>query len=61
MRITAGQEPMKNKLIRIGHMGHYTDADILDVVAAGARLPRKSTFFWPKPRTGMVIRPHDLA
>jgi aspartate aminotransferase-like enzyme len=34
MRITAGQEPMKSKLLRIGHMGHYTDADILDVVAA---------------------------
>jgi aspartate aminotransferase-like enzyme len=34
MRITAGQEPMKSKLIRIGHMGHYTDADILDVVIA---------------------------
>jgi uncharacterized protein (DUF1015 family) len=27
------------------------------VVAAGGRLPRKSTYFWPKPRTGMVIRP----
>jgi uncharacterized protein (DUF1015 family) len=27
------------------------------VVAAGGRLPQKSTYFWPKPRTGMVIRP----
>ena len=34
MRITAGQEPMKSKLIRIGHMGFYRDADILDVVGA---------------------------
>jgi uncharacterized protein (DUF1015 family) len=27
------------------------------VIAAGSRLPQKSTYFWPKPRTGMVIRP----
>jgi uncharacterized protein (DUF1015 family) len=25
----------------------------------GERLPRKSTFFWPKPRTGMVFMPLD--
>jgi uncharacterized protein (DUF1015 family) len=30
---------------------------ILEVVEAGDRLPRKSTFFWPKPRTGMVMMP----
>ena len=29
------------------------------VVAGGGRLPQKSTYFWPKPRTGMVIRPLD--
>ncbi|HEY2804131.1 MAG TPA: hypothetical protein VGJ67_09480, partial [Actinomycetota bacterium] len=34
---------------------------IRDVVDAGRRLPEKSTYFWPKPRTGMVIRPLDLA
>ena len=27
------------------------------VVAAGGRLPQKSTYFWPKPRTGLVLRP----
>ena len=26
------------------------------VVERGDRLPQKSTYFWPKPRTGMVIR-----
>ena len=26
------------------------------VVQRGERLPQKSTFFWPKPRTGMVMR-----
>ncbi len=34
MRIAGGQEPMKGKLFRLGHMGHYGDADILDLVAA---------------------------
>jgi uncharacterized protein (DUF1015 family) len=29
------------------------------VVTRGWMLPEKSTFFWPKPRTGMVIRPFD--
>jgi uncharacterized protein (DUF1015 family) len=29
------------------------------VVERGERLPQKSTWFWPKPRTGMVIRPLD--
>ena len=25
----------------------------------GVRMPQKTTFFWPKPRTGMVFRPLD--
>jgi hypothetical protein len=38
-----------------------TDAlTIRSVVDAGGRLPQKSTFFWPKPRTGMVLRPHRV-
>jgi uncharacterized protein (DUF1015 family) len=32
-------------------------ATIRSVVDHGDRLPQKSTFFWPKPRTGLVIRP----
>jgi uncharacterized protein (DUF1015 family) len=32
---------------------------IRDVVARGGRLPQKSTFFYPKPRTGLIIRPLD--
>jgi uncharacterized protein (DUF1015 family) len=27
------------------------------VIERGERLPEKSTYFWPKPRTGMVLRP----
>jgi hypothetical protein len=32
---------------------------VRDVIAAGDRLPQKSTYFWPKPRTGLVIRAFD--
>jgi uncharacterized protein (DUF1015 family) len=32
-------------------------ADVADVARAGARMPRKSTLFVPKPRTGLVLRP----
>ena len=34
MRIAGGQEPMKGKLFRLGHMGCYRDEDIRDLVAA---------------------------
>ena len=32
--------------------------DVATVARAGARMPRKSTLFLPKPRTGLVLRPH---
>jgi uncharacterized protein (DUF1015 family) len=31
--------------------------NVRSVVRTGRRLPQKSTYFWPKPRTGLVIRP----
>jgi uncharacterized protein (DUF1015 family) len=34
-------------------------SDVAAVARAGARMPRKSTLFVPKPRTGLVLRPHD--
>jgi hypothetical protein len=34
-------------------------ADVAAVARAGARMPRKSTLFVPKPRTGLVLRPID--
>jgi uncharacterized protein (DUF1015 family) len=34
-------------------------ADVAAVARVGARMPRKSTLFVPKPRTGLVMRPHD--
>jgi uncharacterized protein (DUF1015 family) len=38
-----------------------TAAEIRAVVERGERLPEKSTYFWPKPRTGMVMMPLDPA
>lgn len=34
-----------------------TPERIREVVQRGERLPQKSTYFWPKPRTGMVLMP----
>ncbi len=34
-------------------------ADVAAVARANARMPRKSTLFVPKPRTGLVLRSHD--
>lgn len=33
---------------------------IRTVVDRGGRLPQKSTYFWPKPRTGLLIRPFEV-
>ncbi|GGK84224.1 hypothetical protein Sme01_28520 [Sphaerisporangium melleum] len=34
-------------------------ADVLAIAAGGERVPRKSTSFGPKPRTGLVLRTFD--
>ncbi len=34
-----------------------TPGRVLTAIERGERLPRKSTFFWPKPRTGMLFMP----
>jgi len=34
MRIAGGQAPMAGRLFRLGHMGHYRDGDIRDLLAA---------------------------
>jgi uncharacterized protein (DUF1015 family) len=36
-----------------------TTERIREVIDRGERLPQKSTYFWPKPRTGMVMMPVD--
>ncbi len=34
-----------------------TPARLVAAIERGERLPRKSTFFWPKPRTGLLFMP----
>ena len=51
--VTAG-EAQAGVLLRPVAMGHIAAA-----AAAGRRLPEKTTFFAPKPRTGMVFRRFD--
>jgi len=34
-----------------------TPERVRDAIERGERLPRKSTFFWPKPRTGLLFMP----
>jgi uncharacterized protein (DUF1015 family) len=34
-------------------------AEIVAVAAAGDAMPQKSTYFYPKPVTGLVINPHE--
>ena len=36
-----------------------TPERIRAVIQRGERLPQKSTYFWPKPRTGMIMLPVD--
>jgi uncharacterized protein (DUF1015 family) len=36
-----------------------TPERIHEAIETGVRLPQKSTYFWPKPRTGMVLMPLD--
>jgi uncharacterized protein (DUF1015 family) len=45
-----------------GYFLPATDArTIRRLVERGERLPEKSTFFWPKPRTGLLLRTLDMA
>jgi uncharacterized protein (DUF1015 family) len=37
-----------------------TTPDVIrKVIQRHGRLPQKSTYFWPKPRTGLVLMPLD--
>jgi uncharacterized protein (DUF1015 family) len=56
----AAEEAVRRGEAAAAYLLPATDAaTIRSVVDRGDRLPQKSTFFWPKPRTGLVIRPHD--
>jgi uncharacterized protein (DUF1015 family) len=52
------------RAVRDGAVAAYllpgtTPERIRAVVERGERLPQKSTYFWPKPRTGMALMPLD--
>ena len=34
--------------------------EVVDAALAGRVMPPKSTLFWPKPRTGLLLRDHHL-
>ena len=56
----AAEEAVRDGTAVAGYLLPATDAaTIRRVVSRGERLPEKSTFFWPKPRTGLVLRPLD--
>jgi uncharacterized protein (DUF1015 family) len=58
----AAEEAVRSGRAAAAYFLPPTDAStIRSVVEKGDRLPQKSTFFWPKPRTGLVLRPHDPA
>ncbi len=51
---------VQNGTAEIAYLLPPTTPDrIRKVVERGERLPQKSTFFWPKPRTGMALMPLD--
>jgi uncharacterized protein (DUF1015 family) len=31
---------------------------VIDIALAGDVMPQKSTYFWPKPLSGLVVNPH---
>jgi uncharacterized protein (DUF1015 family) len=56
------EEAVRDGRARIAFFLPATAAtSIRSVIDRGDTLPQKSTYFWPKPRTGMVIRPLDDA
>jgi uncharacterized protein (DUF1015 family) len=58
----AAEEAVRDRTAVAAYFLPATDAaTIRSVVDGGGQLPQKSTFFWPKPRTGLVIRRHQPA
>lgn len=57
-------EDVQEKLEAVEGVGVLVKATpldaVLEVAGNGELLPRKSTFFLPKPASGMVLRPHDV-
>ncbi len=62
LRFTHSAEAAEHAVHSGGAVAAYilpptTPEVVLAAAGHGDRLPRKSTFFWPKPRTGLVLMP----
>ncbi|HXF72078.1 MAG TPA: DUF1015 domain-containing protein [Actinomycetota bacterium] len=57
--VAAEQAVRERRAVAAYFLPPTTAERIRAVVEGGGRLPEKSTFFWPKPRTGVVIRALD--
>jgi uncharacterized protein (DUF1015 family) len=56
----AAEDAVRRREAAAAYLLPPTNAEtIRSVVERGHTLPQKSTFFWPKPRTGMIMRPFD--
>ena len=56
----AAEEAIRSRSAATAYLLPSTSPEaIRSVIDAGGRMPQKSTYFWPKPRTGLVLRPLD--
>ena len=55
-RAIAQADAARPRAVRRSSATRCAAADVYAVAAGGERLPRKSTSFAPKPRTGLVLR-----
>lgn len=54
--VAAAQEVLRGERQLALFLAHTPVAQLLGVARAGAVMPQKSTYFYPKPATGLVIR-----
>jgi hypothetical protein len=60
-RIAEALAAVEDATARVAYLLPATTPELIrTVVEHGERLPQKSTFFWPKPRTGMAMMPLTL-
>ena len=56
--VVAAERAVLDRTAAVAYVLPPTKVDrVWNLVRAGEKMPQKSTYFWPKPRTGLVIRP----
>jgi uncharacterized protein (DUF1015 family) len=56
--VVAAERAVLDRNASVAYVLPPTKVDrVWSLVRAGEKMPQKSTYFWPKPRTGLVIRP----